>query len=138
MGKSQQGLVNAPKTGKWKLHPDIYKFDPINDLKLEIVCPDDSKHGFLRTTDSWSDFGKRDPRLIYGLKRNAWLISRLLKCSTCTTSYLSHDKEILSQLPDSEVTEFLVFKRSAIFRDLFNLIITMISHGQTFKGGYKT
>ena len=138
LGKSQQGLISAPKTGKWKLYPDLFVFDPVINLKVEIMCPVDSNHGFLKTTDSWTDFGKRNPRLIYGLKRNAWLISRCLKCSTCTTLYLSYDKEILSQLPDSEVTEFLLFKRSAIFRDLFNLIITMISHGQTFKGGYKT
>ena len=132
MGKSQ-GLITAPKKGKWKSYPDLFVFDPVNNLNLEIVCPANSKHGSLGTTGSWTDFGKKQPRLIYGLKRNAWLISRLLKCSTCKSLYLSHDKEILSQLPDSEITDFLLFKRSGMFRDLFNLIIGMISKGQTFK-----
>ena len=138
METSHKGLISAPKKGKWKSYPDVFVFDPVNDLKLEIVCPEESKHGFLKTTKSWTDFGKRDPRLIYGLKRNAWLISRLLKCDTCKNPYLSHDKGILSQLPDSEVTDFLLFTRSAIFRDLFNLIVCLISKGQTFKGGFKT
>jgi len=133
MGIYQKGLIAAPRNGEWMSFPDLFVFDPMNDLKLEIVCPTDSQHGLLTTTDFWTDFGKQKPRLIYGLKRNAWLISRQLKCSTCVSLYLSHDKTILSQLPDSEITEFLLFKRSGIFRDLFNLIIGMITKGQTFK-----
>ena len=133
MGQSQRGLISAPKTGRFKLYPDLFVFDPVNDLKLKIMCPVDDQHGFLTTTNSWTNFGKKPPSLIYGLKRNAWLISRLLKCTTCVSYHLSHHQGILSQLPDSEITEVLFFKKSAIFRYMFNIIVGMISKGQTFK-----
>lgn len=131
--QSPQGLVTAPKKGKWKTFPDIIVFDPLQDLKVEVLCPANSDHGLLRRTETFADFGKRNPRLIYGLKRNAWLVSQLLKCSKCPGFFLSHEKSILSQLPGDEVVQFLLFHKGGVFRDLFNLIITMITKGKDIK-----
>ena len=74
-------FIKAPKSGQYHNLPDLIFFDPLAQLKIKIDCR--HGHGPLKLTNLWTDFGKRDPRIIYGYTKNSYLVCRIFKCDTC-------------------------------------------------------
>ena len=130
----QHPLKVAPRSGSLKTYPDVYFFDPISWENVSLMCP--MGHGALKAKETFADFGKKPPRLIYGQSKNFWLVSRLLKCSKCKSPYLSHDQSIISQLPKDIVLDFVLFHSSGYTRSLLNDVVTQAANGACFSKIY--
>ena len=48
-------FLEAPKVGDYNNMPDCYFFDPLNQLGIDISCPD--CNNLLSDANFWTDFG---------------------------------------------------------------------------------
>jgi hypothetical protein len=86
----------APDDEKVRDFPDTQHLHPLQMGPL--ACP---LHNVpLLDSGKWTDYSDSSypPRLLFGLKKNIWLISRLYQCPLCVKPYPAHDIGIMRQI----------------------------------------
>ena len=134
-------FVKAPTSGIFKDMPDIYIFDPIGQSKMDLRCrKTDKRHenSKIVLTRSWTDFGRFSPRIIYGIEKNIYLVSRVYFCPVCKKTIRAISPYFVRQLPMTLVNDFILYHDSALTSTLYNLIINQVARGTTFAGIAKT
>ena len=128
-------LGELPLESAQTIFPQIIFFDPKRQFNLILKCPYED-HPDLTSDDDlskgWCDFGEKHPRLLLGISRNIWLVSRIYNCAKCRSPYLAHDPEVLKQIPRSFSSPFLLFHKVGVHSELHQLIINNISKGISF------
>ena len=133
-------FVKAPNTGPYHLLPNLFYFDPINQLGVELKChQNDIRHENAKivSTNNWTDYGKQPPRLIYGSTRNCYLVSRIYKCKVCNKFIIPTTSHYLSQLPQHPSLDIIIYHDSAVEVEVYNRIVIDICNGVTFAGSAK-
>jgi hypothetical protein len=71
----------------------LFMWDPQECFKgIQILCP---KCGLVSNRKGWMD----EPRLIYGMDSNYWLLSRRHFCSKCELHFVVSNPDVLIHLP---------------------------------------
>ena len=135
--KNEPGkLLKAPCVGRFHSMLDIILFDPMLQFDMKLQCKNHVEEEviYFVPTTSWTDFGHAPPRIIMGISKNIYLVSRIYRCplKSCNVHLRATTKTILEQLPTDVPLDFLLLKRTCITSELYNLIICNASSGIPF------
>ena len=130
-------MVRAPSTGPYHNMPNIRFFDPIKQLGIKLKCRYENeghKDIFISVTNDWTDFGRQDPRTIYGLEKNTYLVCRMYCCRVCgrNKQIRSTNETFLRQLPNYPPIDFILYHCSAVETIVYNIIVTSVVNGVAF------
>ena len=103
-----------------------------------LLCPSCSDQSVLEYVRPirWKD-GKNvhdQPRLLYGLRSDVVLVSRVYLCKNKHQT-LAHDPGIISQIPRDFHPPFVLFHKSGVTRELFRYFISHIRAGMAIEDG---
>jgi hypothetical protein len=125
--KPLTGILSAPEEEEWEDLPDVRFYHPLPKNKL--MCPIHEPL-LLFDTGRWTDFSNEayPPRLVYCLKKNFWMISRLYSCPRCDNVYIAHDESLLDQM--SESPNFMMYRQSGISVPFYTYIVNSVDTGK--------
>ena len=117
-------FVTAPATSRL---PDLLFFSPNTD---NITCPICGNTLYSTLKYCTGENRANPPRLLYGLERNALLVSKIVRCAKNCGQFLAHDVNITTQLEDYTDQKFILLQRSGFLKQLYSLIVTSIAEGK--------
>ena len=120
-------IHKAPSWSHDKHYPDLYILDPLA-LGCNLLCPHDDK-GQLSKTKEWTDFSSKKPRLIFGMQKNIWIISRIYRCQKCKKKIRAHSAKIFEQVKHLPA-DFILSYHCGFSQELYNFIITSVAEGK--------
>ena len=118
---------------------DVLLWDPFSVFSdICLLCPSCSDQSVLEYVRPirWKD-GKNvhdQPRLLYGLRSDVVLVSRVYLCKNKHQT-LAHDPGIISQIPRDFHPPFVLFHKSGVTRELFRYFISHIRAGMAIEDG---
>ena len=112
--------------------PDFLVWDPLTQYQLKLTCPRCLMLGEsnLLYATRWKD-GKAshdDPRRIYCIQREVFLVSRIYRCRNGHQT-LAHDSWTLKTISSHTQIPFVLFHKSGVTRDLYHYIYTHVQAG---------
>jgi hypothetical protein len=132
--KKLEGVLSAPICKEWAHLPDVQLLHTLPENVL--YCP--LHQELLTDTHRWTDFSNKayKPRLIYDMKKNIWLVSRLYKCCRCKSPYQANDFCLMRQCKSAPT--FILFKKSGVSLSYYTYIANSVETGKMFKDCHLT
>ena len=81
----------------------------------------------------WNDGTTEDkqPRILHGIKNIGYLVSSVYSCDN-NHKIMAHDELVLSKLSSKIMIPFVLFYRTALTRDLIDMVIALVRKGMNF------
>ena len=112
--------------------PDFLLWDPLTQHQLQLTCPRCLMLGESNSlyATRWKD-GKSshdEPRRIYGIQREVFLVSRVYRCRKGHQT-LAHDPWTLEIISSHTQVPFVLFHKSGVTHDLYQYVYTHVQAG---------
>ena len=128
--KAWTRIIHPPDPDhKEHMENSVLIFNPMLSHSLKLVCPhcrDNSLQFKGKYTDG-SSYGQ--PRRLYGLDRNALLVSGIYTCPGPCSRVLAHDEDLIAELPKEIELGFILTTNAGFTWDLCVHILELTRAG---------
>jgi hypothetical protein len=121
------------KPHEWSNSRGILLWNPLLSYKSELKCPS-CRNRELYFDQNWACGSKKRyyPRNLFHQSGSIALVSALYHCPNSCSDYIAHDNKIMEQLDLDIEPGFMLFHKSGMTRDMYNMITSFAIEGMLF------
>ena len=109
--------------------PNLFFYDPLSTHNAKLNCPVDN--GKMLDQNRWTTGTDNSfkPRKVYDNVKNAMLVSKIYKCSSCGKRFAAHAPEMFQQTHQSLPPGLIILKKCAVTSALYNHTVNAAVRG---------
>jgi hypothetical protein len=121
------------KPHPWSDCRGILQWNPLLSYKVQLKCPT-CKNGVLFFDQIWASSSKSRycPRHLFHPNGQVALISALYHCPNSCSDCIAHDNRVLEQLSSEIEPGFLLFHKSGMTREMYDMLTSFAIEGMFF------